>query len=278
MNHKQPSSIAIIISTYNAHDYLRMTLNGYAHQSDKNFSIYIADDGSDHQVADIITAFREKSDIPIHHAWHEDKGYRRAKIINQAIQLVQEPYIVLTDADCIPFPDMIASHRKVAEQGCFLIGSRILLSKNISSMISQENDWHPDLTLWQWISWRFQAYINRLFPLLLPVSTSPENQKLAGIRGCHFAFWKQDALTINGLDGSYEGWGREDSDFAARLFHAGIKRKNLRGKPVLHLWHAEASRQKLDNNDQLLTSCLDEKRQRAIKGIQENILEKDQNQ
>jgi len=269
MSHQQHSSVAIIISTYNAHNYLRMTLNGYAHQTDKNFSIYIADDGSNHEVADIIAYFRKKSDISIHHAWHEDKGYRRAKIINQAIQLVEEPYIVLTDADCIPFPDMVSSHRKVAETGCFLIGSRLLLSKNISKTIAKVSDWHPSLTLKEWLSWRFKGHINRFFPLLLPVRTSFSSQKLVGIRGCHFAFWKADALAVNGLDGSYEGWGREDSDFAARLLHTGIKRKNLRGKPVLHLWHEEASRNQLDNNDQLLMSCLDEKRQRAIQGIDE---------
>jgi len=269
MSEKQPAAVAIIISTYNAHQYLRMTLNGYADQTDKNFSIYVADDGSGHEVKDVIEAFKEKSDIPIYHAWHEDKGYRRAKIINSAIKLVQEPYIVLTDADCIPFPDMIASHRQVAEKGCFLIGSRILLSEEVSENISKQKDWFSGLTLWEWLSWRLKGYINRFSPLLLPVSTSMASQKLEGIRGCHFAFWKRDVVAVNGLDASYEGWGREDSDFAARLFHAGVKRKNLRGKPVLHLWHKEASRQQLDENDERLNSCLKEKRVRALQGLDE---------
>jgi len=103
----------------------------------------------------------------------------------------------------------------------------------------------------------------------MPVGKSSASRKLPGIRGCHFAFWKDDILKINGFDSSYEGWGREDSDLAARLFHAGIQRKDLRGMPVLHLWHREASRDQLAQNDVLLQACIDEKRIRASKGIAE---------
>jgi len=89
-------SIAVIISTYNAPQFLRLTLNGYAHQTDRNFSIYVADDGSGPDIPAVIDTFRNISDIPVHHIWHEDKGYRRAQIINRAIAQVQEPYILLT--------------------------------------------------------------------------------------------------------------------------------------------------------------------------------------
>ena len=111
--------------------------------------------------------------------------------------------------------------------------------------------------------------INRLLPLLLPASLSSASKKLAGIRGCHLSLPTQALLKINGFDESFEGWGREDSDLAARLLHAGYHRKSLRGWPVLHLWHEEFSRHKLENNDSMLQACLHEQRIAAIRGINE---------
>lgn len=264
-----PSSVAVIVSTYNAPEFLRLTMNGYAHQTDRNFSIYVADDGSGPDIAAVVNAFRTESDISVHHIWHEDKGYRRAQIINRAIAQVKEPYILLTDADCVPFPEMIATHKSMAEKGMFIRGSRILLSEEVTRQLCGQGEWHPSMPLWQWALWRLQGRINRLLPLLLPIGTSEPSQKLPGIRGCHFAFWKNDIFSINGFDGSYEGWGREDSDLAARFFHAGIRRKNLHGMPVLHLWHTEASRGQLAENDALLQECLDTRRTRACMGIEE---------
>jgi len=265
----RPSSIAVIISTYNAPQFLHLTLNGYAQQTDRNFSIYVADDGSGPDIAAVIATFKNLSDIPVYHIWHEDKGYRRAQIIDRAIVQVQEPYILLTDADCVPFAEMIATHKSMAGKGIFIRGSRILLSEKITRQLCKQGEWSPVMPLRQWALWRLQGRINRLLPLLLPIGTSRSSQKLPGIRGCHFAFWKNDIFNINGFDGSYEGWGREDSDLAARFFHSGIRRKNLRGMPVLHLWHAEASRRQLAENDALLQECLHKKRTRACIGIAE---------
>ncbi|MDQ6996160.1 MAG: galactosyltransferase-related protein, partial [Mariprofundus sp.] len=67
----------------------------------------------------------------------------------------------------------------------------------------------------------------------------------------------------------FEGWGREDSDLTARLLHAGFKRRNLRGLPVLHLWHQESSRQHLADNDHMLQTCLNEQRIEAIQGLKQ---------
>jgi len=246
-----------------------MTLAGYARQSHHDFSIYIADDGSGPEIRQVIDEFTHSCNIPIHHLWHEDKGYRRAGIINQALARVQEPYILLTDADCVPPPDLLATHLRLAEPGVFMRGSRVMLSEKITGELSQSGQWTPDMSSMQWLNWRWKGKINRILPLLMPVHTSGPCQKLPGIRGCHFAFWKKDILQVNGFDASYEGWGREDSDLAARLFHAGKMRKNIYGKPVFHLWHPEASRSQLKENDVFLEECLRSRRVEAIIGIRE---------
>ncbi|RME61301.1 hypothetical protein D6779_00320, partial [Candidatus Parcubacteria bacterium] len=111
--------------------------------------------------------------------------------------------------------------------------------------------------------------VNRISPLLIPVHAGRPNQQLRGIRSCHFSCWKSQLMKVNGFDQRYEGWGREDSDLAARLFHAGFKRRNLRGMPVLHLWHEERSRDALARNDGLLAEVLCNRRIRAKNGIAE---------
>ena len=76
-------------------------------------------------------------------------------------------------------------------------------------------------------------------------------------------------LTSIGFDENYEGWGREDSDLVARLFHADTYRLNLHNMPVLHLWHREEGRSQLNKNDLLLDECLKSKRIEATQGLRQ---------
>ena len=264
----EPPSIAVIISTYNAPDFLRLALEAWMRQTDKRFRVYVADDGSDDATKALIQRAQDASPIPIEHVWHEDKGFRKARIHNIALSRAREPYVLLTDGDCLPPPDLVAIHRRLATPGCFMSGSRILLSRAFTERLIAGRSIVP-VSRPGWIARRLRGDINRIMPLLLPPFSTSPHQRLEGIRGCHLACWREDLETINGFDESYEGWGREDSDLAARLFHAGVKRRDLRGAPVLHLWHREASRERLDDNDAMLRQCLAEKRVRARQGLQE---------
>jgi glycosyltransferase involved in cell wall biosynthesis len=264
-----PASLAVVISTYNAPRMLRLALEGYKAQTDTGFCIYIADDGSGEETQQLIDAFRQHAPVPVQHIRHEDAGFRKARIHNEVIRQCSEDYILLTDGDCIPLPGLVAAHRRFASRGCFVSGSRILLSESLSRRLQDGAVTLPAFTAGRMLQWRTRGEINRLLPLLLPLHISPPHNRLEGIRGCHLACWRQDLLTINGFDETFEGWGREDSDLAARLLHAGIRRRDLRGLPVLHIWHAEEPRDRLAENDAMLAQCLNEKRIRAIRGIAE---------
>lgn len=264
-----PASLAVVISTYNAPNMLRLALEGYKAQTDTGFCIYIADDGSGPETRELIDNFRKNAPVPVQHITHEDAGFRKARIHNEVIRQCREDYILLTDGDCVPLPGLVAAHRRFASRGFFVSGSRILLSESLSRRLQDDTDTLPALTKGRMIQWRMQGKTNRLLPLLLPLHVSPQHNRLEGIRGCHLACWRQDLLTVNGFDETFEGWGREDSDLAARLLHAGIRRRDLRGLPVLHLWHKEEPRNRLAENDAMLTQCLNEKRIRAIRGIAE---------
>ena len=66
-------------------------------------------------------------------------------------------------------------------------------------------------------------------------------------------FWLSDASRVNGFNERFVGWGREDSEFVARLGNAGVRRRKLKfGGIMYHLWHAERPRDAVATNDRLL--------------------------
>ncbi len=263
-----PRTIAVVISTYNRPEFLRLVLEGYRRQDSHDFCIYIADDGSTETTAAMIRDMQADFPVEIRHIWHEDRGFRKARVHNLALKAVTEPYVILTDGDCIPPQGLVSTHRRLAREGCLLTGSRILLSRPYAAGLLQRGEL-PDLHWYNLIGHRLHHRINRTLPLLLPPHLAAPGRKLHGIHGCHMSCWRQDLITVNGFDEAFEGWGREDSDLVARLFHAGIRRCNLRGSPVLHLWHPEEDRGKVPENERLLQDCLDERRVRALQGIGE---------
>lgn len=262
-------SIAVVISTYNAPKFLSLVLDGYRQQNDKHFSIYIADDGSNPTSKTCIEKIAAHFPVPIQYIWQHDDGFRKARVHNKVIAHIKEPYVLLTDGDCIPLPGLIAAHRRLGTTQHFINGSRILLSQAWTHTLCKRPTVHTNKSLSWWFKQRIHRNINRLMPLLLSPRLSAPSEQLEGIRGCHLSCSTDALRRINGFDESFVGWGREDSDLCARLFHAGFKRRNLRGQPVLHLWHQECSRKQLDDNDAMLQACLKERRIEAIQGLKE---------
>lgn len=268
----RPRKIGVIVSTYNKPHELALVLAGYRDQKDQGFVLYIADDGSDSRTRTLIENTRKGFPVPLVHVWQEDRGFRLARIRNRAIaQALSDgcDYILITDGDCIPLPSLIPAHRHWATARCFLNGERLLLSKQLTHQLLR-HPWpiHQE-TRCQLLGRAWNREINRALPLLLPTHAGPPTKRLKGLRGCHMSFWSDDLKRVNGFDEAFEGWGREDSDLAARLFHSEVRRRNLRGAPLLHLWHPENRRDQLEHNSELLQQTLASKRIRARKGLEE---------
>jgi hypothetical protein len=89
-----------------------------------------------------------------------------------------------------------------------------------------------------------------------------------GARSCNLAIWRVDLDRVDGFDAIFSGWGKEDSDLLIRLLHAGVRRKDGRyATGVLHLWHPDADRSRLRENERLLAGVLESKRVRAERGL-----------
>ncbi len=64
--------LSVIITTYNSEEWLRKVFIGYSTQTDSDFEIVVADDGSTPKTRELIESFSPKFKYPIIHVWHED--------------------------------------------------------------------------------------------------------------------------------------------------------------------------------------------------------------
>ena len=132
---KMTPKISIIITTYNSEEWLLKVLQGFLFQSEKDFEIIIADDGSTIKTEEVIEHFLNKFKIPIIHVWQEDNGFQKTKILNKAILKSNSNYLLFTDGDCIPRKDFVTNHLKNKEEGYFLSGGYYKLPLIISKTI-----------------------------------------------------------------------------------------------------------------------------------------------
>jgi len=264
--------IAVIVTTYNRPDMLAAVLEGYLAQIDLDFEVLVADDGSTPDTAELVRQFQNRALFPIHHIWQEDVGFRAAAIRNRALAATKADYIIFTDGDCIPPVDFVAQQRKLAVQGCFLSGNRLLLSRPFTEQLLKEKLPVHLWSFWDWLRAYRQGHISRLQPLLRLPNVS-WLRKLApkrwqGAKTCNLSAYRADLLKVNGLDESYTGWGQEDSDLVVRLIRSGIINKSARfSSPVLHMWHRENDRSNLEENRLRLQQALNATNIRAHKGV-----------
>ena len=263
--------ISVIVATYNREDALDAVLRSLAGQSDRDFEVVVADDGSTAATAAAIEAWRAKLGCRLDHAWQEDRGFRLAEIRNRAIMAARGSYCIFLDGDCLVRPNFIAVHRRLAEPGWFVTGNRILLSAALTSRVLREKLMPEGWNHARWLAERWRGGINRL-SALLPLPLGPirrlRQHQWRDARACNIAVWRADLDRVDGFDADYSGWGREDSDFIIRLLRAGVRRKDgTFATGVLHLWHAEADRSQLSANEGKLSNIVASDRVRAQRGL-----------
>ncbi len=262
---------AVIVTTYNRPDALAAVLAGYFDQTDCDFELLVADDGSGDDTRLLVESRASRAPFALHHVWQEDVGFRAGAARNRAVSRTQADYLIFVDGDCVPARDFVRRHKALAEKNCFLSGNRVLLSESFTQQILAGQlpvqQWGALRWLWAWM----MRDVNRLLPLLmLPDAPFRKRapQKWEGVKTCNLSLWRADFMHVNGFDESYSGWGLEDSDLAIRLIHAGVSHKSARfATPVFHLWHRENDRSRLPENQKLLDEIIASDRIEARLGV-----------
>ena len=255
MNPIQP--VSVVITTYNRSEALIAVLKALSRQTDRNFEVIVADDGSKQDHCDKLFEEHVTRDLGVVHVWHPDIGFTASRIRNRGVAAAQSEYIVLLDGDCVPERDFIARQKSLAQSGCVMNGSRVLLSPALTAMVVNEQLMVDGRSKLFWIQKRLLGHASKVTGLVrLPDFSARIESKFSwkGIRSCNMGVWKSDFEKVDGFDESFVGWGHEDADFVLRLHNAGIVRKNgFCATEVFHLWHRESSRNQESHNAKLVT-------------------------
>jgi len=259
--------ISLVVSVYNQVRFLELWLAAIARQTIAPLEILIADDGSNSEIGTIIALFRSKLPFPVHHIWHEDRGFRKNMILNKALAAASGNYIVLTDIDCLPHPRFIEDHAALAEKNFWVQGRRCYLSEASSgSMTGGAPVPSLRLSLTGQLSGVMKGF-------RFPIALVKKNFEHRGIIGCNMAIWRDDLLALNGWDEEYEGWGLgEDSDLGARLYHSGRARKLVYGRAIIyHLHHPTLSRGHMTASQARFNETLQTKKTRCARGVDQYL-------
>jgi glycosyltransferase involved in cell wall biosynthesis len=231
----------VIISTYNSPVWLEKVLWGYECQSDKNFELIVADDGSDEPTKQLIDRFRKGSPMEIIHVWHPDDGFQKSVILNKAILASTTEYLIFSDGDCIPRADFVKTHKKYAEKGYFLSGGYFMLPMETSHAITQDHI--KDGTAFN-VRWLYANGLKKTYKTLKLTSWGLKGRLLnfftptkATWNGHSASGWRQDIIAINGFNEVMQ-YGGQDRELGERLVNYGVIGKQIRYSAVcVHLDH-----------------------------------------
>jgi glycosyltransferase involved in cell wall biosynthesis len=238
--------VSVVITTYNRSDALLAVLDGLALQTDRNFEVVVADDGSRVAHQSAVSESGVARILGVTHVWHPDVGFTASRIRNRGVAATTGEYIIFMDGDCVPEVDFVARHKMLAQQGCFVNGSRVLLAPELTSRVLTGGEHICGRSPWYWVLQRLRGQANKLTGLFRLPDFPVRRHRLfswKGIRGCNMGVWRCDFERVDGFDESFVGWGHEDADLVLRLHNSGVVRKNgFCATEVFHLWHEEAAR------------------------------------
>jgi glycosyltransferase involved in cell wall biosynthesis len=234
--------VSVIITTYNAVEWLQKVLVGFSVQTECDFEIVIADDGSTSETKELLSLFSSKFKYPIVHVWQEDEGFQKSKILNKAILKSNSEYLLFTDGDCIPRKDFVAMHLKYQEKGYFLSGGYFKLPLSISKLITDKNVLGENCFDLNWLKRNgFKANFKsskltksavfaNFMNWITPTKRSWNGHNSSG--------WKSDIIAVNGFNHDMQ-YGGLDRELGERLFNNGLLSKQIRYSAIcVHLDHA----------------------------------------
>ncbi len=226
---------SVVISIYNQPKALALSLAGYRRQSDTDFELFVADDGSDDEVRRLVDRFRAEAPFPVGHVWQENRGYRRAKIANTAVRESTGKLIVLSDGDCIPHRDFVRHHRAAHRPNGFSVGGYVRIDLDTSRTLTSEavargeHEHHLTPAILRAHRWK---HLHNLFYILIGKRDRPK------VYGANIGVDRETYYGVNGYDENFDGFGKEDSDLRNRLRAFGARATSVWGKAfVFHLDH-----------------------------------------
>ena len=240
--------VSVVCSTYNSEHFLSLVLESLQHQSYKEIELLIADDGSGDRTKKLIDDYRNKSCFHIEHVWHEDLGYRKATIHNNALRKCKGELLIFIDGDCVLSKNFIKDHLSIYEgsknSSYVFMGRRVELGEKLTNSLSIDNLQKKLLTelslplLVSCISKDSRGF-GRSFSIKNEfVRKVIKADNVPDLLGCNFSLKKETMNSINGFNEDYKSYWGEDGDIFIRLRNNGCKLIGMKYYAVqYHLYH-----------------------------------------
>lgn len=233
--------ISLCVTTYNRPDHLQKVFQHVRRLRRLPDELLVCDDGSGEATRSLIEREAANFPVPVHHLWQEDLGWRVTRSRNAGIRAAQYPYIVFIDGDCLPHPRFLSDHCALARPGHMVFGDRV----HVKQLFTASFDYRfPGIfldILTRRLSKRWLALRNPLERPRPVQFAETDALSLARIAvGCNLAFWREDAIQVNGFNEALTGWALEDIEFAARMLASGVTGLKVRRRAtVFHLDHGD---------------------------------------
>ena len=269
MSHPKAS---LFVSTYEMPEHLRLVCAGLSRQSALDYEILICDDGSGPETKAVIEDFTRHAPVAVRHFWQEHQGFRKCRILNQALRDSKGSVCIFLDGDCVPHKDYVRDHLDQQEEGRFLAGRRVELGPRLSKTLTV-----PQIMAGFFDRPNFPLLLSSLkkdsefFQRSIRISNGRLRKMLgmtyvADMKGCNYSVSREALVELNGFDEEYEGYGREDTDIELRLQNLGLRIKSLKGLALqFHVWHPR--REFTPSNDGRLSDVKSSGRIRCTQGM-----------
>lgn len=233
--------VRVIVATYEQLPALRLALRGYLRQTTKDFSLVIADDGSKDDTRAFLASFAPEAraaGIAFEHHWQEDQGFRKTRILNEAIRTSgNETLFLFSDGDCIPPACFVEHHLAVHEPLSFHVGGAIRLGREASATLDEAA---VDAGTFENLIGKTDRKDLATRARKSRWGTLVRRKNRPKVLGLNMAFDAELLRALNGFDERFEGYGFEDSDLRDRAMRHRPRPqvKVLYGtNDVFHLWH-----------------------------------------
>jgi len=237
--------VSVIVTTYKDLVALGLTLDGLSRQDYDNFEVVVAEDDDSSETVEFLKQYKN---LEIVHVSHPDIGRTKTVIQNKAVVASHGEYLIFLDGDVIPYFKFISSQVKISKKGQVLAGRRVNLNQKISQNIRDNKSEASNIEKYYWLyalKFMFDRDVRFEQGFFIPPDSLiyklflSKRKRSASILGCNFSCFKEDLVSINGFDESYEPttFG-DDTDLTWRFKSSGrelVSSKNIAN--IFHLWH-----------------------------------------
>ena len=132
-------------------------------------------------------------------------------------------YIIQVDGDVVLSSHFVEDHIEMAQKDVSSVEVECCclpdFQKDLDTKVVNVNLWNMPFS---YVSNSFRSHV---FRRLLAFRYA---RRIDHLRGCNMAYWKEDAIKVNGYNEDLLEWGHEDAEFAYRLHFAGVRKKALK--------------------------------------------------